>query len=569
MKPDKWKETLSVILSAALALILFLVLLLLLQWNIILCMALATAAYISLSLLLRPAAASVRSKLSPWPTESSSMNGSQKQETTTTGMLKAVRQIYEQPLLNECRDLITRAGNILKYLTDNPEKIPAARRYIDYYQETAANVLEHYVELKNTGLSTVETEKILRSTPGKHLHPQGRIRPAVRETDAERTNRHGGGSEASEKHTEIRNRYTYRERTGNIQMKKKLIGLVLLIVIMIVIGVIYFISGRAPKIVSVDGYVGGEKIELLEDAEVQAIFKEKYGVQADYSRAGSLDMMTADMEGMDYLFPSSSIAEEYYEDLHGSPQQSEIVLNTPIVLYTHRSVLDAFDSHGLITQSGSSYYVDMPKLVELIQNDTAWADIGLPELYGTISVDTTDPSSSNSEYVLRAARQRAERRPDADRRKSATDPAAARRHFRETGLHGDLIIRPVQSVPPHGRGGQADHRGYESQLIEYAALYPDQYESMKDDIVMLYPAPTVWSTHVFIALDDNGQLLLNALLDEDVQKLAWEKHGFRTGNYTTVSESEDLTAVGVADDITQVTQVPSYDVMKVIIEQLQ
>lgn len=35
MKPDKWKETLSVILSAALALILFLVLLLLLQWNII------------------------------------------------------------------------------------------------------------------------------------------------------------------------------------------------------------------------------------------------------------------------------------------------------------------------------------------------------------------------------------------------------------------------------------------------------------------------------------------------------------------------------------------------------
>ena len=47
---------------------------------------------------------------------------------------------------------------------DNPEKIPAARRYIDYYQETAANVLEHYAELKSTGLSTVETEKVLKST---------------------------------------------------------------------------------------------------------------------------------------------------------------------------------------------------------------------------------------------------------------------------------------------------------------------------------------------------------------------------------------------------------------------
>lgn len=353
-------------------------------------------------------------------------------------------------------------------------------------------------------------------------------------------------------------------------MKKKLIGLVLLIVIMIVIGVIYFISGRAPKIVSVDGYVGGEKIELLEDAEVQAIFKEKYGVQADYSRAGSLDMMTADMEGMDYLFPSSSIAEEYYEDLHGSPQQSEIVLNTPIVLYTHRSVLDAFDSHGLITQSGSSYYVDMPKLVELIQNDTAWADIGLPELYGTISVDTTDPSSSNSgnmfsallANVLNGGQTLTEE--NLQQILPQLEDIFGKLGYMETSS-SDLFSQFLRM----GVGAKPIIAGYESQLIEYAALYPDQYESMKDDIVMLYPAPTVWSTHVFIALDDNGQLLLNALLDEDVQKLAWEKHGFRTGNYTTVSESENLTAVGVADDITQVTQVPSYDVMKVIIEQLQ
>ena len=120
-----------------------------------------------------------------------------------------------------------------------------------------------------------------------------------------------------------------------------------------------------------------------------------------------------------------------------------------------------------------------------------------------------------------------------------------------------------------GIGAKPVIAGYESQLIEYAALYPEQYDAIKDDIIMLYPAPTVWSTHVFIALDDSGELLLDALLDKDVQRLAWEKHGFRTGNYTTVSESEGLIAAGVADNITQVTQVPSYDVMKVIIEQLQ
>ena len=185
-------------------------------------------------------------------------------------------------------------------------------------------------------------------------------------------------------------------------MKKRMIGLALLVVIMLVTGGIYMAAGRTPQIITVDGYVGGEKIELLEDEEVQSILEEDYGVKADYSRAGSLDMMTADMDGMDYLFPSSSIAGEYYEDLHGSPEQSEIVLNTPIVLYTHRAVLDAFDSQGLISSSGSSYYIDMTKLVELIQNDTSWADIGLPELYGNISVDTTDPARSNSGNMFAA-----------------------------------------------------------------------------------------------------------------------------------------------------------------------
>ena len=112
-------------------------------------------------------------------------------------------------------------------------------------------------------------------------------------------------------------------------------------------------------------------------------------------------MMTADLSGRDYLFPSSSIALEYYEDLHGSPVQSEIVLNTPIVLYTHQIVLDAFENQGLITTDGDIHYIDMAGLLELIQNGAQWSDIGLPELYGRVSVDTTDPSKSNSEICLR------------------------------------------------------------------------------------------------------------------------------------------------------------------------
>ena len=353
-------------------------------------------------------------------------------------------------------------------------------------------------------------------------------------------------------------------------MKKKIAGLILLVVLMAVIGGIYFVTGNAPRIVSVDGYVGGEKIELLEDEEVQSVFEEKYGLNVDYSRAGSLDMMTADLSGRDYLFPSSSIALEYYEDLHGSPVQSEIVLNTPIVLYTHQIVLDAFESQGLITTDGDIHYIDMAGLLELIQNGAQWSDIGLPELYGRVSVDTTDPSKSNSgnmfaalvANVLNGGRTVTET--DLDTILPELQDIFGKLGYMETSS-SDLFSQFLRM----GVGAEPIIAGYESQLIEYAAVYPDEYDRIRDDVVMLYPTPTVWSAHVMIALDENGQILLNAMQDEEVQDLAWKKHGFRTGNYGDIADSGSIPADGVASSITQVAQVPSYDVMKVIIEQLE
>ena len=353
-------------------------------------------------------------------------------------------------------------------------------------------------------------------------------------------------------------------------MKKKIVGLILLVVLMAVIGGIYFVTGNAPRIVSVDGYVGGEKIELLEDEEVRSVFEEKYGLNVDYSRAGSLDMMTADLSGRDYLFPSSSIALEYYEDLHGSPVQSEIVLNTPIVLYTHQIVLDAFENQGLITTDGDIHYIDMAGLLELIQNDSQWSDIGLPELYGRVSVDTTDPSKSNSGNMFAAlvANVLNEGQTVTEADLAAILPELqdifGKLGYMETSS-SDLFSQFLRM----GVGAEPIIAGYESQLIEYAALYPDEYDRIRGDVVMLYPAPTVWSAHVMIALDENGQILLNAMQDEDIQEIAWKKHGFRTGNYGDIADSGAIPAEGVAASITQVAQVPSYDVMKVIIEQLE
>ena len=212
----------------------------------------------------------------------------------------------------------------------------------------------------------------------------------------------------------------------------------------------------------------------------------------------------------------------------------------------------------------------MAGLVSLIQNDTSWADIGLAELYGNISVDTTDPARSNSGNMFAALLANVlnggQTLTEDNLREILPELQSifGKLGYMETSS-SDLFSQFLRM----GIGAKPVIAGYESQLIEYAAIYPDEYKNIEDDIVMLYPTPTVWSTHVLLALDENGQKLLDALLDEDLQALAWTKHGFRTGNYSTVSTGGDIAAKGVAADITQVTQVPSYDVMKIIIESLQ
>ena len=134
--------------------------------------------------------------------------------------------------------------------------------------------------------------------------------------------------------------------------KSRVIGLLILLAV-IGIGAAYLLlgGGAAPAAsAALRGYVGGEKIGLLEDPEVQAILADDYRLTLDYAKAGSLDMVAADQTGRDFLFPSSQNALEYYQQIHGAPVKSEIIFNTPLVLYTHMPVLEAFLARGLAAE---------------------------------------------------------------------------------------------------------------------------------------------------------------------------------------------------------------------------
>ena len=65
-------------------------------------------------------------------------------------------------------------------------------------------------------------------------------------------------------------------------MKTKLIGLGILAAVIIAAAAYVFIS-NSQTVTEINGYVGGEKIGLLEDEEVQDILRDRYRLVIDYA----------------------------------------------------------------------------------------------------------------------------------------------------------------------------------------------------------------------------------------------------------------------------------------------
>lgn len=71
----------------------------------------------------------------------------------------------------------------------------------------------------------------------------------------------------------------------------------------------------------------------------------------------------------------------------------------------------------------------------------------------------------------------------------------------------------------------------------------------------------MWSSHPLIPLTAEGERLRDALLDDEIQQIAWERHGFRSGTFSGQEDPSTLDFVGIPAEIDSVVQMPSPAVM--------
>ena len=353
--------------------------------------------------------------------------------------------------------------------------------------------------------------------------------------------------------------------------RSKIVGLVATLVVFLILGGIVLWQQAQPEpveTIEVNGYLGGEKIGLFDDEQFKQLAADQ-NLVVNYRKAGSLAMMDADTAGMDYLFPSSHTAVEYGASKGVDTSRGDIVFNSPIVLYTHKQVADALVASGIMSNDDGVYTMDMALAVDAMANNKTWEEVGWSDGYGQFRIDSTDPVKSNSgnEYAALVATMLNDGHP-ATVESIQRDATTISEIFAKSGWMETSSEDSFNQFLTLGVGSKPIMVGYESQILDLSVNNPDAFSQVKDDVVIVYPTPTVWSTHTLIILDDNGSKLLDLLKSDDVQTLAWERHGFRSANFTGASSITRFSVPGTLEQVTSVSELPNNDAMQTLISTL-
>ena len=348
----------------------------------------------------------------------------------------------------------------------------------------------------------------------------------------------------------------------------KIIGVIVLAT-MIGAGIFFKMYKSDSKAIVLKGYIGGEKANFLENEKVKKILKSKYNIIIEYSKAGSIEMVqSSPVDNMDFLWPSSQVALELFKIKNPKKiVKSEIILNSPVVFYSWDLVADALIKEEIVTKKENSFYVsDFKKLIQIISSKKKWNDIGLKELYGNILILSTDPTKSNSGTMFAGLLANIISGDTLDESSLQEVGAEVRDYFARLGYMETSSSDLFEQYLKTGMGAKPIIAGYENQIVEFSIEHADFWPKVKEKIRILYPIPTVWSSQPLIILNPRAVHLITALQDKEIQQIAWEKHGFRTGVIGQENDPKILEVVGIPESITQVVPMPNPIIMEKLIK---
>jgi hypothetical protein len=352
---------------------------------------------------------------------------------------------------------------------------------------------------------------------------------------------------------------------------EKIIGIAIVVLVIIIAIVVKNVISKknADKINTDTVYaaVGGGKEDLLADEKLNDVLAKEYGVSVvnDSWSNGKLvkdPVLRQDGTKYDLIFFSDQRFYDYYKTSarDGEAQRDYVLdggltLNTPIVIYSWDTIVDALVKEQIVTNKNGVYYItDMPKLIDYILAGKKWADIGVKNVYGNINIDSTDPVTSSPGATYYGLLLSIMSNGSVDDDALLKSLPKLRQFYLKSGYMNNTPADLFEMYLKTGVGAKPMIVDYEKSIIEFATSNPEGYNQVKDKIRILYPTPTIWNSHCIAALTDNGKKVLKAYNEsKDIARLAWKEYGFRVGVTGGNYDVSEIKVDGIPQTIDSVT----------------
>lgn len=395
--------------------------------------------------------------------------------------------------------------------------------------------------------------------------------------------------------------------------KKPIIGIIIFIILILVIVFIKQFGNEKgiilnKNLTTVYVATGGGKEDFLADEDIKKILEKKYKLNVVYdtwsngktitlpliresvnlgnqsiinrlNNKENIQITTPDVSKYDALFTSDQRFYDYYK-LSPNKELNEadrytvlnggLTLNTPIVIYSWKEVVDALINENIVTNKDGVYYItDMNKLIDYILEGKKWSDIGLNNgLFGPINIASTDPVSSSPGATYYGLLLSILSENQVTNENIDNNLPKLKDFYIKSGYMNNTPADLFERYLKTGMGGEPMIVDYEKSIIDFANSSPDAFNQVKDDIRILYPTPTIWNSHCFAVFTESGQKLYDALNDPEIGQIAWEKYGFRTGVTGGTYDVSNI-GIGVPQSITSTVSSLKMDTYNKLIDYLK
>lgn len=349
------------------------------------------------------------------------------------------------------------------------------------------------------------------------------------------------------------------------------IGLAVILIVVVGIGISMSVAQNVgnASVVSLHGLIGSEKQPFFSDVKVQAALK-RGGFDVTVATAGSRQIASTDLSKEDFAFPAGAPAGQKIKTDHAGSTVYQ-PFYTPMAIATWKPIVGLLLKAGIAQQRSGYVALDVNAFMKAVAADTRWKDLPGNTDYPvnkSILITSTDPRTSNSaamylslaSYVVNG-----NSIVSSDSQVDAVMPQVSPLFLRQGFVENSSEV-PFDDYLVQGMGHSPMVMIYESQFVARAAA---EDGSITANMQLIYPEPTIFSKHTFVALNANadrlGQFLSN---DPEMRSLATQ-YGFRTSDAAGYATFVTQHKLSVPDSFIDVIEPPTYETLETMIGRLE